>query len=630
MTQLNIITRCTRPQNLVTVRDSVFSNIPNNLEINWHVLFDTVPLKDIDAGLLSEISSESTNIHFIKGGDGGLLYPQSTELIKTFDKNSWFYFLDDDNILHEDFYNYISEHSLLEADFKVHVVSQFVDGRDFTRLDVREAREDNVGFQKTDIAQVLIHSDLVNSDEYGYEFGASYAADGYFIETVLENHPELFSYHSTILSHYNYLEKQASPKLPRILYVGPGQPDLRSRKILDYEASELTVKYVEDDFNIGRDIAAFKPDAIVSVGESWKAFPTLASLPLQFRKTWVNITEEDFEDLESSGEIAYSVSMNSMLDPSNLDDESLISFFTPIYNTGDKLWNTYASVTRQTYQNWEWILMNDSTDGGKTLKIAEEIAANDPRVKVYDFREKSGGCIGEVKWRACAMAKGYIVAELDHDDLLVESCAEDLHNAAQAHPDCGFFYGDTAEVNEEWEPHMYEPGFALGYGNYREEEYNGKMLNPANQQNINPKTIRHIVGVPNHIRAWRRSTYFEIGGHNRSLTVADDYELIVRTFLKTKICKIPKLSYIQFLYRPSGNNRNTHDLSRADIQRRVRTIAAHYNEQIKARFEELGQEDWAYAGYPAYPIMTESRYGEDEGFVNVIYQEQNEELHVSS
>ena len=112
--------------------------------------------------------------------------------------------------------------------------------------------------------------------------------------------------------------------------------------------------------------------------------------------------------------------------------------------------------------------------------------------------------------------------------------------------------------------------------------------------------------------------------------MADDYELIVRTFLKTKICKIPKLSYIQFLYRPSGNNRNTHDLSRADIQRRVRTIAAHYNEQIKARFEELGQEDWAYAGYPAYPIMTESRYGEDEGFVNVIYQEQNEELHVSS
>ena len=100
------------------------------------------------------------------------------------------------------------------------------------------------------------------------------------------------------------------------------------------------------------------------------------------------------------------------------------------------------------------------------------------------------------------------------------------------------------------------------------------MLSPANQQNINPKTIRHIVGVPNHVRAWRRSTYFEIGGHNRSLTIADDFELVIRSFLYSKICKIPKLSYIQFLYNNQGG-RNTHDLSRADIQRRVRTITQY-------------------------------------------------------
>ena len=309
-----------------------------------------------------------------------------------------------------------------------------------------------------------------------------------------------------------------------------------------------------------------------------------------------------------------------MLDPTNMDDQSLISFFTPIYNTKEKLYDTYKSVAAQTYQNWEWILMNDSTDGGRTLKIAEDIAKHDPRVKVYDLREKSGGCIGEVKWRACAMARGYIVAELDHDDLLAVNCAMDLHNAAQKHPECGFFYGDTAEVNEQWENQKYGPGFALGYGNYRDEEYQGRMLSPANQQNINPKSIRHIVGVPNHIRAWRRSTYFEIGGHNRSLTVVDDYELIVRTFLHTRICKIPKLSYIQFLYNNAGG-RNTHDLSRADIQRRVRTIAEHYKEDIKARFEELGQVDWAYEENPEHPTHTESRFGKDEGYVNIIYKE---------
>jgi len=609
---LHILTRCTRPHNLIQVRDSVFSNLSENLNIKWHVIFDTAPLKDIDAETLSEISSDSTIFHFIKGGDGGMLYPQSTDIIKELNEDDWFYFLDDDNIMHPDFYEYISV-ALDKKDKKIHVVSQKVAGKDFTGLDVRIASPKNTGFQKTDIAQLIMSVSLIKE----YVFGASYAADGYFVESVLKDHPKTFEYHNVILCHYNYLEKQATPKLPRVLYIGKGTPVLKTTKRLEYEADELTVQYLEDDSNVIRVISSFKPDSIVTIGKSSDDFPILSGLPLQFRRKWINLNDD--ESIKIAGDIGYGVSEQAMLDPTNFNDESLISFYTPIYNTKEKLWETYQSVASQTYSNWEWILMNDSTDGGRTLKIAEQMAKNDPRVKVFDPREKSGGCIGEVKWRACTMAKGYILAELDHDDLLATNCAMDLHMAAQAHPECGFFYGDTAEVNEKWENHKYEPGFALGYGNYREEEYQGRILSPANQQNINPKTIRHIVGVPNHIRAWRRTTYFEVGGHNRSLTVVDDYELVVRTFLHTLMCKIPKLSYIQFLYNNAGG-RNTHDLSRADIQRRTRTISDFYNEKIKARFEELGQHDWAYEGNPRYPIQTPSRYGKDEGYVNVIYK----------
>ena len=587
---LHILTRCTRPNNLIQVRDSVFSNLSENLNIKWHVIFDTAPLKDIDAETLSEISSDNTIFHFIKGGDGGMLYPQSTDIIKELNEDDWFYFLDDDNIMHPDFYEYISV-ALDKKDKKIHVVSQKVAGKDFTGLDVRIASPKNTGFQKTDIAQLIMSVSLIKE----YVFGASYAADGYFVESVLKDHPKTFEYHNVILCHYNYLEKQATPKLPRVLYIGKGTPVLKTTKRLDYEADELTVHYLEDDSTVIRVIASFKPDSIVTIGKSSDDFPVLSGLPLQFRRKWINLNDD--ESIKVAGDIGYGVSEQAMLDPTNFNDESLISFYTPIYNTKEKLWETYQSVASQTYSNWEWILMNDSTDGGRTLKIAEQMAKNDPRVKVFDPREKSGGCIGEVKWRACTMAKGYILAELDHDDLLATNCAMDLHMAAQAHPECGFFYGDTAEVNEKWENHKYEPGFALGYGNYREEEYQGRILSPANQQNINPKTIRHIVGVPNHIRAWRRTTYFEVGGHNRSLTVVDDYELVVRTFLHTLMCKIPKLSYIQFLYNNAGG-RNTHDLSRADIQRRTRTISDFYNEKIKARFEELGQHDWAYEGNP--------------------------------
>ena len=72
--------------------------------------------------------------------------------------------------------------------------------------------------------------------------------------------------------------------------------------------------------------------------------------------------------------------------------------------------------------------------------------------------------------------------------------------------------------------------------------------------------------------------------------------------------------YLQFYH-----NSNTQDLTRKDIQRRVKTIANHYNNQIKDRFVQLGKSDWAYDSNPTNPLITESRFNESEGFVNYIF-----------
>ena len=44
-------------------------------------------------------------------------------------------------------------------------------------------------------------------------------------------------------------------------------------------------------------------------------------------------------------------------------------------------------------------------------------------------------------------------------------------------------------------------------------------------------------------------------------------------------------------------------------------------EEIKARFEELGLKDWAYEGNPQNPTWVESRFGQDEGFANLVWEE---------
>jgi glycosyltransferase involved in cell wall biosynthesis len=309
--------------------------------------------------------------------------------------------------------------------------------------------------------------------------------------------------------------------------------------------------------------------------------------------------------------------MNSILRD---DYDSVVSFFTPIYNTKEKLWTTYDSVKNQTFPNWEWVIVNDSSDGGKTLKIALEIASQDHRVKVYDFREKSGGIIGESKYRAATLTKGRWLAELDHDDYLMPECAQDIINASNKFPDAGFIYTDSVELDEFHNSMTYPDGFCFGYGKYRKENHYRNTWDVVDSPNINPKTIRHIVGVPNHIRTWRRDVYFSVGGHNRNLSIADDYELIVRTFLKTRFVKIPKLGYLQYIYNNS-NGRNTHDLSRADIQRRVRSIMYFYNDAINERFKELGVIDYAYKENENNPLNVESRFGEDENYVNYIYND---------
>lgn len=400
-------------------------------------------------------------------------------------------------------------------------------------------------------------------------------------------------------------------KVPKVLYIGKDEPHLESIHNKAFEDCSLDVKYITNDENVNEIIASFKPDSIITVGENDSKFPNLYNNVYDVRKRWVNVSEVD----DLTGHNAYYCAMHQML---TNDNSKMISYFTPSYNTGVKLYDTYMSLVAQTYKDWEWVIVDDSNDNGKTLQIARNIASTDPRVKVYSFDEKSGGVIGEAKYRAASLCRGYLLVELDHDDLLTDNCTMDLYNASQAFPDAGFFYNDSVEVNQWFQCLTYSEGFAMGYGKYEKVQYKNYIWDVAVAPNINPKTIRHIVGVPNHVRAWRRETYFAVGGHNRELSIADDYELIVRTFLHTKMVKIPKLGYIQFLHF-KGDEQNSHDIARADIQRRVRTIMEHYNEQIAKRFEELGVKDWVFESKDLYPWEVPSRYGDEEGYVNEIF-----------
>lgn len=297
----------------------------------------------------------------------------------------------------------------------------------------------------------------------------------------------------------------------------------------------------------------------------------------------------------------------------------LFSIITPIYKTPDfKLQRLYNSLVEQTYSNWEWIVLDDSPiEHLDSYNFISNLSKTDSRIKLYS-NDKNYGIIGEVKRKAFYLATGDILVEVDHDDELIDTCLENLSIAYSYSDDIGFVYGHACEIYEDSENYEdiidYGDNWAFGYGRYEITKYKDKYYKVAIVGNINPKTIRHISGIPNHVRSWRKEVYHKIGGHNKILDVADDYELFIRTFLKTKIAKIDAFTYIQYFER--NNTQNTQFKKNPDIQRFVHQTSKFYNNKINKRFIELGIDDYVFVDNITF--NTEIENPEIESFANIV------------
>jgi len=228
---INIITRCTRPYNLIKIKESLLNN--KKINIIWWIIFDTSILKDIDVELLSILNSDDfkINLRFLKSTPGACGYDLINQILKEIDPNEWMYLLDDDNILHPNFSEFIGD---IKTDKSVITFSQFVDKKDFTGLEYRIAIPENMRFQGIDSAQILIKRSMVK------EFALNYAADGILIDALYKSNPEEFLFIDKVISYYNFIPSPKSSSLPRVLLLGLDEKvDLKSIVPADYESKDL-------------------------------------------------------------------------------------------------------------------------------------------------------------------------------------------------------------------------------------------------------------------------------------------------------------------------------------------------------------------------------------------------------
>ena len=171
------------------------------------------------------------------------------------------------------------------------------------------------------------------------------------------------------------------------------------------------------------------------------------------------------------------------------------------------LYELYQSLTEQTYTDWEWVLW---LNGGASRTLVDSAIVNDPRVKIYECNENNT-CVGFNKHKAFMKGEGDILVEVDHDDLLLPNCLEELKQAFESSSDIGFVYSNDINwhMKDEFVPYNPYYGWEHETFKWREKEYYS-MISFAPSSH----SVAFIWYAPDHVRAWRKDLYVKIGGHD--------------------------------------------------------------------------------------------------------------------
>jgi glycosyltransferase involved in cell wall biosynthesis len=218
-----------------------------------------------------------------------------------------------------------------------------------------------------------------------------------------------------------------------------------------------------------------------------------------------------------------------------------VSVFTPSHDPR-YLDDAFRSLREQSFSDWEWIVLLNGKAPNWTPPEP------DSRVKVSRAPARLRG-VGALKRAACELAGGEILVELDHDDTLSRGCLAQVADAFHARG-VVFAYSDFAQINEDGSPNRerFDPGHGWVYsaGTVDGNEYERcHALAPS------PHNLGYIWYAPNHVRAFRRSAYEQVGGYNAELEYLDDQELMCRLYLVGEFAQIKRCLYFQRVHAES-------------------------------------------------------------------------------
>ncbi len=119
-----------------------------------------------------------------------------------------------------------------------------------------------------------------------------------------------------------------------------------------------------------------------------------------------------------------------------MDPQPLVSIVTPLYNAERFLRKCIESVLRQTYENWEYLIVdNRSTD--RSAEIAQAYAHREPRIRLHTNAQFLSPIQNHNHAFRLLSAEARYCKVVHADDWLFPNCLSEMVALAEAHPCVG-------------------------------------------------------------------------------------------------------------------------------------------------------------------------------------------------
>jgi hypothetical protein len=184
-----LVTPCSRSENLDRIKESIqFDKIEK-----WYIVYDNTKFEFSERyksdPKIVEIECNDSN-----GISGNQFRNKALDVIISIHKGGFVYFLDDDNIVHPNFWN-------MKFDSNEALVYTFPQ-----QLDASRVRTGDLPLPlHIDIAQYIIHTDLIGKKRFILD---RYEADGMFVYEIIDTNVYNWKcFHNVIGCYYNFLKQ---------------------------------------------------------------------------------------------------------------------------------------------------------------------------------------------------------------------------------------------------------------------------------------------------------------------------------------------------------------------------------------------------------------------------------------